>query len=620
MHLPDDWDYRLDALERALERPDRRTETIALTSVVAVREIESWARMGKRRRSDRGRRDWEYLVRDLMLSFKDIGPALGAETRRNQELLVCVLNQPKSYDNISNAAVSLLASYRTSRACGAAWDDLVTASEAGDYDTHCCRREIFLDVARLNSLDLSTFGTQSLVVDVLTDAALAIETALEALGDVQRVGSFDPMRRTGTTLDDRLHLARRIWTSDTRQAHNIVWLVYERAKVDDAVGPIKVGRITFLSCARLLWALQSSESGNVLPDVAKANRQDILSWCPPDESDQMTIAMVDLGRGPIGEAVSQAHEICEATLDIFGREAGYSWLAARTMIHFINRRVGPQRHGPGVRRPGEWRSYDNGGLSAAMRARGFEIGDDLPIESLREPLNLLQVLYKTSSATSEVLIAATRGLELVRANTDSTQHAWPVYVRHMLRERWIVSEAIRSFTDSLLGLDSDRRRSWQTGNNDTARFHDLIRGFRTSGGVIDLAAMVDDAVTAIRLVEPNWLPARKLKRAAQVLSPSTAPRLVNRLNRRFDSYLARLARCRNITTHGGSDCAGSAESVRTFACHIGCLALNSYSDALILGQDPADTMNQRRQKAVQELSLLAVGDLQNVAAARDPHA
>ena len=317
LHLPDDWNVELDALERALQRPHILFKSTPFTPVVAAREILSWSEGGARRRSDRGRHDWGTLVREYRESLKHVGSNLHGEIKEPMQALARQLQKPKSYEAIKQFASDLLVTLKLGSSRGAAWDDLVAAARSTNYDDFCTKREVFLDAVRLSGQDLTSFGSQSVVVDVLADAATGVAIAGRMLGESgPETMTFDPMRRAGQTITDRMRLARRVWAGDVRASDNVVWLTYERAKLDHN-GIKRVGRVSFIPCSRLFWLLKSGLESAELPNEVPMNRAEIARWCPEDSENLIAIAMIDAGRGPVGEAVKNAREICEATHLIF---------------------------------------------------------------------------------------------------------------------------------------------------------------------------------------------------------------------------------------------------------------------------------------------------------------
>lgn len=613
LHLPDDWTSQLDALERALEKPDRPFAMTALTPIAATREILSWSEAGARRRTDRGRRDWGSLVEEYRESLGMAGSALSRTMRAPMSQLTRELSRRKSYADISSRSRALLSAFTASVSAGAAWDDLLEAAATSQYDEYCARRETFLDIVRLNAHDLTTFGTHSTAIDVLADSAAGLAVSSRMLGDPGDIAEMDPLERAGATVAERLSQVRRLWMSEARNAHNTVWFTYERALLDSN-GPTRVGRVAFFPGSRLLWLLENAPDSPELPTEARDNRKNVLSWCPADDGGQMVVAMVNMGRGPIGGAVALAREITEATLDLFGRRVNHSWLDEGRMIHFIDGQVGPSGHGLGSREVEAWRPFERDDVADALITHDGQISVDLPVSRLREPLDLLRTLRKRGSPV-DTLIAATRGMELVRANATECG-SWQIFAREFVRYRWIVSEAVREFMDSLFYTDSDRRRSWVRSQTDPAALDEMVGLLRTSDGMIDLGAMHENALAILGSLEEGWIPARRLKRATQVMSPSSAYRLINRLDHRFDRHLARLSRCRNSITHGGSDCTNSSISVERFAQQLGFFSLNSYVDSLALGEVPYETLAARRDRACNELSAIRVGDFASVVAAR----
>lgn len=623
LHLPDDWTSDFDTLERALTKPNRRFVVGLLTPVVSVNEIISWSSFGAGRRIDRGRRDWDAILRDFKDSADLIGPQVRQATDGVRRRLMAQLARPKDYSSIRYAADNYLEALSSSRTCEAAWLDLVElATVSGRYNEYLYRREVFLDIAGANQFELGSFGTNSVVIDVLADTLHAVAHAQRLTRSDVSVAfdpdSSHPLDRAGVHRDERLDLARKIWATGAECAYNVIWFIYDRAWLDSH-RTVHIGPVSFTRCDRFFFDL-TNRFYDTLPAEAEANRDEILSWFPAEPHDELTLVRVDLGSSMIGSAATRAQEMVDVVLDSLGRSVAPTWRQTGNLMRFVDGYAALVTHGPRSDRD-EWdRAVMRDPVGEAIVDRGPEISNFTVSSDIRRSLALFRSMLGANLTPGDKVVTAAQALDHARSAARVNDNDWPAFAARVFRAEWVTATASGELMQSFFDVDTAARRRQGTEYDDASR--ERIRVLTEEARSVSesparFEAVCERAIEMLRLADPTWLPARRLRDAATALSPSNADRLTRRLTRRFDVQLRRMVRIRNSLTHGGGTYDGSIGTIVGFSEWLSTEALSTLMDAQLRGGDVREAFESDRHKADARLVLLEAGQFSRAYSSED---
>lgn len=621
IRIPAGWDASIDALDRALSSPAKRWSAHPLTLIEALREIvnatparDHGIRLGV------SHRDWHSIRMDALASCNALVKvddvlrlqALTEIDKEIKEFCNSLRKHPKNYTLANKWASRLLEKLDCDATCALIWDDLVTGSGSLNYDFFALLRDNFVAVASARHHDGDVGGTFRIAAGVLSDVAGHLSAAQEYVGDQRTVTYANPNELADWPLTDRLGLARKIWTTATRDADNIVWIGYRNNSLD-VNEPLVVGQVTFYPVRLLREILANVSDDPRLPRELFADSIRARRHIENEDTETSVFARVDVGRGPVGPATSIARAAVEALLDLLGRD-GSVWQESGVILKSVDgHMVGVSLFHPDGTlddRP----QADNDAVSTRIRNLNGELAPISFDGSLVDCIRAMRVIQDSKSRSDEKLVSLVRGIEIVRKDTDLGKD-WGSLLSALIRDRWIVATALLELVDSMRMIaDSMDWQNWIEDTANEAHVTGIIE--RIEHGRLTYGEACGISLELYNSFEIKWLPARRLQRALRLLSdtaryPKAATKEVGIC---FDHSLDRLRRRRNYVTHGGENQAETSRDVATFAKQVGNLLLPMYTEAKARGNSARVQLEAKRDRRASQVLELSQGGIQNVAA------
>ena len=571
--LPDDWGASLDALDRALHAPREPWNTTPLDLPALAHEISDWytGRLGQN--NYWAGSDWRTFEAEVAAAVErqSIGPQLRTLVGSVANELRVTLHTGGTPDSVGPIAQQLLDLMRHDTATVAAWDDLVSAADPLDeVDRFRRLRNQFVAIATLNGHAGGTDSTLETIKGVVADQALSVYGAQISLGQPAKEPSRSN-RLAGMDRGDRLLLARNCLHQSGKLGHNVVWVAIEGATT--GVAAIQVGQVAFHDAARLRATLdqRAPSAANLvrreLPHELAVN-DDIPSWFPAPEQAGV-LARVDLGQqSRIATATADALELLDAVLELFVGADRNHWDDRSGLGHYVDDHLVSVHRGQLTKTPRKsWfdtTSYFLGNAATHHGATPLVIGQTSGRVLSR--LSALHAADKDSAARQ--VVAAVELLECINSAVSEPNSEWWTFAGHLLRDTWVLDEAVDSLVHIALNMQNRDRRQWLRDPDSRPDLDDLVQTFTSevNGGVFNIHrdAIVEGAGKLVGLFERGSLARVELAEAARILSPSTSKRRLSTLGSRFDLLIARARRCRNAAAHGWPISATAASSAVPF--------------------------------------------------------
>jgi hypothetical protein len=343
----------IDELAQAMARPDQRwSGEDILDLVVAVADISAWLYDPRPYHSDH-KRGWKSAVADFRAADQvgsQVQAALSADLTAARKATSGLPGtntngvsgtNPDAPRAAAQAAVQRLRDRWTDPAVlDAAWLDLTDACRDPNttYYTIAARRDLFWQLVR--AADRNTRDLSNRLVGILNDNALETCLVRVRLGDIPTPdpggwpGRDDAAGLNGTA---RLDLCQRLLTAPTTAGHHVVWVGFDRARLDDVT---TVWPITFYrgDWVRGILEHRGSDLSRLPVELTNPDlpfRHDDLL-----RDTDIVLARVDLGTRAFTDAPRVAAEQAQAVVALASFRVGDRyWRPVQGYIHAIDGQI-----------------------------------------------------------------------------------------------------------------------------------------------------------------------------------------------------------------------------------------------------------------------------------------
>jgi len=612
-------DLMFEVLASELISPGRSE----LTPVMAVTDVLGW--VNDSRTFDRKhRRAWKSAMQDALGATSLLGPALRAvldkylaDFEQSCRTLEAITNKGSTATGRNTARVAsetLLQELRSGASSTAAWDDLVQAAQdpSVDLDDLSWRTKALAEIVGASGVDFGAFATSAR--GILRDSALEAAFAESYLNGSKRPPrSFpSPGDDAGMTDDERLDLCRRLLEAPAVGGHQVVWLSFEAASLEQ--NQMEVGPVTFFHGGWLLaaWAHPDGPAYPSLPKELTA-----LGESPPEELqalENFVVARVDLGNREQFGSLEAARQLVTAMVAVVRDRSSGHWRLMRGHMHAIDGSL----HG--------W-----SGFSAASSTRhyapwldptGAQLGglaETLASALPAEPGSRLgQVLdavtwhgdaYERGDAFVDVVLAV-RVLELVASWLPGSVR-WQAMAEDAYSVWWsrqqVIHEAYYAIHDAL----SDTAVAWLAPEGERGRLRELGAQLITHDGARSLTD-IERAIPLLPYLDTIYRrtcsEARRIRLAAATMaSGNAAAARIDVHKERFNMLLKRLERCRNAVAHGGPLSVETALTTVEFGQTLARISLQRALKGELTGEGIENALNDLRTRADQVVASLRAG-------------
>jgi hypothetical protein len=600
----------IDELGQAMAWPDRRwNDDDVLDLVLAVADTYAWLhdpRPYRRRWHEQG---WESAIADFHHAAAQVGPHLQAALSLDLATALTATTGLPGPDPAPRRATAqaeitgLRARWADPTVLEAAWLDVADACRdpRTPYTTIAVRRDLFWQLVR--AADRNTRDLRSGLTGILEDSALGIHLVRVRLGEIPtpEPGGW-PGRDDAAGLDEntRLDLCRRLLTASTGYGHHVVWVAFDRARLNGVMQT--VGPITFY---RGDWVRGNLENSGPNLDQVPAeltNPDSSFDFRLLPEGDRIVLARVDLGSGTFTDAPRLAAEQAQAVVALASFHAGDRyWQPRPGYVHAIDGRVTASF----VKDPRDPRDRSSTFDSTAdeLARLSSTLGPQLPVTdpALTEAVAALHWWQDAEQQLPlPAIVLDVRVLELVasRVTTDST---WYGYLHSHHAAAWVRQQILNTLLDVVYAAVNNYAYQ-QVDPSEHDKLETLKRQVLGSASGKRFGFHLDEALAVLPTVAGTYpihddLGRRVRTLADQLSSPSALDSWCQDLEVRWFRALARLRRTRNALAHGGPLTPGCTDTVHGFARRLAGRALSRTLEGLLDGRSAVTAHDDFRDQA-----------------------
>lgn len=608
MQIPEDWDGKLDLIDRLLGQSDQRLDAYDLDFATAVDELHLLAR-DARPYTSHATDAWISSIGDLRRAKDWLGLALQPVINKSRDVLDAQLGNLPLADSaametkrqqIRKACDDLIRDLRSSRALYAAWNDVLEAVESAQNYSICCkRRDVFIAITRTRGYDVRPrTGTLRMVGGVLADSKFDIAQMQYAVeGEWPELDPANESLLAGLPREDRMALIGAYWATEPERPDNIVWLLYRRGLMGDLF--LSAGQATFFRADWLKEIEEHGEPSDVYsraPELVTQRAEFQIFFDRASEPGSVAVR-VHVGN----ELTSKAREVAESfaecilvsAVGLFQRPG---WSVTGTSLHFVNGEVFASSWGP-PERPSHrhWDTEPPLDLSTVTDWISDRPGIVLTDE-VRWTLDAIQaVAASRDSSSSARLAVAVQAVERVNATTVHVE-SWSDFAVKFLGTRWIVSEVIDDLCDAIVFASSGEAMLKDSGGY--ARYSQSLQQIHARHSWQHLVgeglgrAIIDDSLTLLSELDPSSYGFRRLKWCARALSKTKARTHLRLQRTQFTNLVNRCRKYRNAAVHGGPQSRELITWSGDLASRLAGMALSWKLAAHLCGSDTRQTIEQ----------------------------
>lgn len=597
----------VDTICRAVAHLDAAWTSTKLDLLTACSELSQWKYVRQ------ARADYPSLVRDLV----DAADTLQDETQRLvgddvQRLVRSAKQNNPDTQKVTSLALNLLNRLKSGDVCASLWLDVVaTARPTGPLQELFDTRNFFATVTGAIGHDTDWSGIGEVISGVLHDERPYVEFLRRATG-----GNVVNAVRS----DQRVQLIYDYLQQPNRPADNIVWL-----GIDDAMMGLarcRVAQIEFFRGVNLRAAVDHSDNqyGPFPREVYE--HPDIFTEKLTGPTDELryVVARVSLPDTSVSTAMSTAIDLVEAVFTSLGGSHLPGWKRSGVAVQFVDGK--PLRRT--FRRPEDfpdpnaWRSNPISAAIRDLRPEMFNGYLEISPEYQRTIDYVRGYNSKDSRSIENRIAIAVRLLENVRSASFSTDEWWE-FASSQFKARWVWSEIVRDLCEAVEAIPiPDVASNWLVNSDDVealGRASRTINALLRRRGRLQIESIASTAVEIRRLLKRSWLPMRIINDVLQIGTSSSTKRnsTINRRQHRFDVFLGRLRRYRNLAAHGGSLDTPGIEIAEQFVTDLATLAAHSHIKSVEDADRLDNVVHQERLQAEDKLDKTRAGTLPKLA-------
>lgn len=570
-----------DALLQFLDSERIRPERVELTPIDGVNEVLGWVK-DRRPFLWAHRWSWASAIRDALAALSLLGPELRALlgvdlVRAEQSLssMVPIVKSPTAADRAAARASleALHVRFHDAATRTAAWEDLADAAvnHAVDADEAAWRDRALQEAVRVTGHDFKGFIWSAR--GIMQDRALDVAVAQVRLGERADLGHPLPSHNddSGLSEAERLDLCRRLLQAPAIIGHQVVWVAFEDASLDQI--QFDVGPVRFFDgqWVRAVLAHPEGPNHSTLPSELTAESE--MGPAPLPDGEHVVLARVDLGERFATTAVDVAKTVASSLVAV-AQQTGRSqrWSLVDGHLHAVD---GQLRGWSSFGFEGAGRHYaawtDQTGVD--LQSLPANLADALPASPGSRLEQVLDAVswYGESSERQDAFVHVLLGvrvLELVSSwlpgapkwheMASDYYAAWWARQELVLEAYYATHEALHRSTVDSLASDSDQEKLRTLASRIITR--SSARSRTEMDQAIEALAQLDN------IYPPTSSVGRQVRRAAaSTASGRAAFARIEHHKARFAVLLDRLQRCRNSIAHGGPLSVAVASTTTEFA-------------------------------------------------------
>ncbi len=592
------------ARELARQLADRGSQAPPeiLGPVTALRELRATAMALLAGRPPRSPEDRRSLRDDIGRAVDALGPALArgaspalASVRRDLGRLPMLLSDTNGALAVAGLAEASIEAIADAALVSAAWDDVRAAFEGDEFAGTCeLRLKQLAELVDIRGGDWRS--TSRLVSRVLFDDP----EELGRLGavDLSDLGEADSRRLNepaGTSLDERLRLAREQLLAEPPTGDMVAWVCFRNAFLRSVY--LNVGGVELFG--HQLWP-EGIAGG--YPDNTYPRREFEDDWRPflfysmPDEP--FVVASVPLGHGRLAGAEERARTVAQ---DLIRAARPHSeWSLIKGVAIYVHggeggwfgdpldarERAEPERYTPRYE-PTSGRLAD---LDPALVEK-LRAGEQQAHDAVRD-VEWTEAVARVADAPQRLALS-TRLVE--RALPAPAGDHWTGTVSRYLKAWWVDEQGFGLIVDAAEGA-VDLLDSIMSPERTEKGWRERLL---PSAGDLSYTIRGDEILRSIRELI-NDLPEHSLQRrvaselAHHARSGGDWLDFLSQQGRAFDILLARLVRQRNVVLHGADTVPAVVASVAAFALQLQAFVVHEQLQSAAAGESLLAALERQR--------------------------